>query len=337
LNPYNSQGVDDEVQLDLHNIPAPAPGKSYYAWLKNAPIEAEGSWVLLGTLRVNQGNAQLPQPYQDPQRADLLVNASSFLMTEEDSTVTPVQPSTDRRTWLFYSEPPQVTLLHLRHLLANSPELGIRQLYGGLAIWFWRNTGKIVEWAGSARDDAQNTTPLDAGAIHRQLIRILDYIDGEESVSMDVPPNTPLLVNAQDAQVALVGPPVTLGPPGTTYKGQIPPGDVYLIRVHLDAAVAAPGATQEQRQLAKQIENGLNQVVSDLEQVRQDARQLIKLNGAQLVTPQALSLLNDMTTMAEDASEGSINPAQPQVGAAGIYYDIQRMATFQVQPYTATH
>jgi serine/threonine protein kinase len=335
LNPYNSQGVDDEVQLDLHNISAPAPGKSYYAWLKNAPIEDEGSWVLLGTLSVNQGNAQLPQPYQDPHHADLLVNASSFLMTEEDSTVTPVQPSTDRRTWLFYSEPPQVTLLHLRHLLANSPELGIRQLYGGLAIWFWRNTGKIVEWAGAARDDAQNT-PLDADAIHRQLIRILDYIDGAGSVSMDVPANTPLLVNAQDAQVALVGPSVTLGPPGTTYKGQIPPGDVYLIRVHLDAAVAAPEATQEQRQLAKQIETGLNQVVSDLQQVRQDARQLIKLNGTQLVTPQALSLLNDMTTMAEDASEGSINPAQPQVGAAGIYSDIQRMATFQVQPYMAT-
>jgi hypothetical protein len=290
---------------------------------------------LLGTLRVNQGNAQLQQPYQDPHRADLLVNASSFLMTEEDSNVTPVQPSSDRRTWLFYSEPPQVTLLHLRHLLADSPELDIRQLYGGLAIWFWRNTGKIVEWAGSARDDAQNT-PVDAGAIHRQLIRILDYIDGEGSVSMDVPPNTPLLVNAQAAQVALVGPPVTLGPPGTTYKGQIPPGHVYLIRVHLDAAVAAPGATQEQHQLANQIENALNQVVSDLEQVRQDAKQLISLNGTQLVTPQALSLLNDMATMAEDASEGSINPEQPQVGAVGIYYDIQRMATFEVQPYTAT-
>src|SRR6266516_600726 len=65
LNAQNSQGVDDEVQVDLHNIPNPAPGKSYYAWLKNAPIEDEGTWVLLGTLHVNQGNAQFPSPYQD--------------------------------------------------------------------------------------------------------------------------------------------------------------------------------------------------------------------------------------------------------------------------------
>ena len=65
LNAQNSQGVDDEVQIDLHNIPAPAPGKSYYAWLKNASISGEGTAVLLGTLRLNQGNAQLTSPYVD--------------------------------------------------------------------------------------------------------------------------------------------------------------------------------------------------------------------------------------------------------------------------------
>jgi hypothetical protein len=46
LNAQNSQGVDDEMQIDLHNIPNPAPGESYYAWLKNAALENEGTWVL---------------------------------------------------------------------------------------------------------------------------------------------------------------------------------------------------------------------------------------------------------------------------------------------------
>ena len=150
-------------------------------------------------------------------------------------------------------------------IAADSPELQIRQLYGGLGIWFWRNTEKVVEWASSARDDAQSNPP-DTGQIHRQLIRILDYIDGARSVSMDVPPNTPLLVSAHDAQVALVGPRITMQPPGSLYngKGQVPPGYVYLIRVHLDAAVASPQATAGQRQLANQIESALNQVTFDL-------------------------------------------------------------------------
>src|SRR5947209_11863433 len=29
----NNQGISDEVLVDLHNIQAPAPGKSYYGWL----------------------------------------------------------------------------------------------------------------------------------------------------------------------------------------------------------------------------------------------------------------------------------------------------------------
>jgi len=336
LNAQNSQGVDDEVQVNLHNLPNPTAGASYYAWLKNAPIADEGTWVLLGTLQVHQGNAQLPSPYQNPQHADLLVNASSFLVTEEASNITPTQPSTDHSAWRFFSDPAQITLLHLRHLLAGSPELNLRQLYGGLGIWLWRNTEKIVEWAGSARDELSNHPP-DTGLIHRQLIRILDYIDGEASVSMDVPPNTPLLVSQHDAQVALVGPPPHLEPPGSLYNkpGEVIPGYVYLIETHLNAAVSAAQASAGQRQLANQIDNAINQAMGYLEQVRQDAKQLVALNGARLVTPQALSLLNDMAAAAQNAYAGPINPGQPQEGVNWIYSNLQDLATFAVQPYTA--
>ena len=339
LNAQNSQGVDDEVQIDLHNIPNPAPGESYYAWLKNAALENEGTWVLLGTLSVHQGNAQLPSPYQDQRHSDLLLNASSFLVTEEESNIPPTQPSSDRSSWRFSSDPPQVTLLHLRHLLAGSPELDIRQLYGGLGIWFWRNTGKVEEWAVSARDDLVTSGVPDTGAIHRQLIRILDYIDGKDDVNTDVPPNTPLFVSPYYAQFALVGPQPHLEPPGSLYngKGEVPPGYVYLIPVHLRAAVSAPGATAEQRQLANQIDSALNQVALELEQVRQDARWLVALNGTQLVTSQAQLRLNDLAVAAENAYTGSIDQStgQRQGGADWIYQSIQRMATFEVHPYSS--
>lgn len=336
LNAQNGKGVDDQVQINLHNISAPASGKSYYAWLNNTPVGDEGTSVLLGVLKVNQGNAQLPAVYQDPQHANLLLNADSFLVTQEDSNITPTQPSTNRSTWIFYSAPPQVTLTHLRHLLAGSPELNLRQLDGGLGIWFLRNTAKLLEWASSARDNLNYTQP-DTGLMHRQVIHILDYIDGEDSVSMDVPPNTPLLVSQHDAQVAIVGPSPQLEPPGSLYngKGQVPPGYVYLIRVHLDAAVSAPQATAEQRQLANQIVSSLDQVRLDLEQARQDARQLATFNATQLVTPQARTLLNDMVTAIQSAYAGPIDPNLPQGGANGVYINLQRMASFDVQLYTA--
>ena len=335
LDAQNSQGVDDEVQINLYNIPAPDTGKSYYAWLKNAPIADEGTWVSLGSLRVSQGNAQLPSPYHDPQHANLLIDASSFLVTEEDNAIPPTQASTDRSTWRFFSEPPLVPLTHLRHLLGASPELQIRQLYGGLGIWFWRNTGKLVEWASSARDDAQ-MSPADTGQIHRHLVRVLDYIDGAGSVSMDVPPNTPVIADQHDAQIALVGPQIALQPPGSLYnaQGEIPPGYVYLLRVHLDAAVESPQATPQQRQLANQIDNALDQVRLDLEKVRQDASQLVGLDDAQLVTPQSQSLLNDLVAGVQSAYTGPMNPQEAQGGASGIYENIQHMAVFEVQPYT---
>jgi serine/threonine protein kinase len=335
LDAQNSQGVDDEVQINLYNIPAPDTGKSYYAWLKNAPLADEGTWVLLGSLDVSHGNAQLPSPYQDPQHANLLIDASSFLVTEENRAIPPTQASTDRSTWHFFSEPPLVPLTHLRHLLGASPELQIRQLYGGLGIWFWRNTGKLVEWASSARDDAQ-ISPADTGQIHRQLVRVLDYIDGTGSVSMDVPPSTPVIADPHEGQIALVGPPVALGPPGSLYnaQGEIPPGYVYLLRVHLDAAVESPQATPQQRQLAKQIDNALDQVRLDLEKVRRDASQLVGLSDTQLVTPQSQSLLNDLVAGVQSAYTGPMNPQEAQGGTFGIYENIQHMAVFEVQPYT---
>ena len=334
LNAQNSQGVDDEVQIDLHSIPDPAPGKSYYAWLKNASTTAEGTSILLGTLQVNQGNAKLTSPYVDPQHTNLLANTNSFLVTEEDSNLTPVQPSTDRGTWIYYSEPSLVTLLHLRHLLAGSPELNLRQLYGGMAVWFWRNMEKVVEWASSARDDVESNPPA-TDVTHRQLIRILDYIDGAENVHMDIP-HAPLYVNQHDAQIPLVGPEIRLGPPGDLYNkiGEVIPGYIYLMRVHLDAAVEAPQATAGQHQLANQIDVDLNQVRLDLEQVRNDAKQLVNLNGKQLMTPEAQSILNDLVTQIQVAYAGSVNPGQPQGNATLIYTDLQRMASFDIQPYS---
>jgi hypothetical protein len=57
LSENSSQGIDDEVQIDLHSLASPAAGKSYYAWLLVDKNQAESKAILLGKLTVHQGNA----------------------------------------------------------------------------------------------------------------------------------------------------------------------------------------------------------------------------------------------------------------------------------------
>lgn len=82
----------------------------------------------------------------------------------------------------------------------------------------------------------------------------------------------------------------------------------------------------------------IDQAKNWLEQVHQDAIQLVSMNVQQLGQPQALSLLDDMVTQAQHAYSGQTDPltGQQQGGAIWICGNIQRMATFDIQPYKAT-
>src|SRR5207237_832892 len=50
----NNQGIYDQVLIDLHNIAAPSPGKSYYAWLLGDSNQSDVPWISLGKVSVNQ-------------------------------------------------------------------------------------------------------------------------------------------------------------------------------------------------------------------------------------------------------------------------------------------
>ena len=58
VNEKSSQGIADEVQLELSHLSSPGRGNSLYAWLVG-DNPGEGGTLLLGTLNVNKGNAQL--------------------------------------------------------------------------------------------------------------------------------------------------------------------------------------------------------------------------------------------------------------------------------------
>ena len=99
----SNQGIDDEVQVDLAHIPNPAMHNSYYAWLRSAKDQADPLSLLLGVLVVQEGTAHLFYP-GSLQHTNLLKIMGRLLVTEEDSTLTPVSPSPDVTTWHYSAD-----------------------------------------------------------------------------------------------------------------------------------------------------------------------------------------------------------------------------------------
>jgi len=329
---HDNQGINDEVLLDLHDISDPSPGKSYYAWLLGDETHPLSPPIFLGKLPVTNGNVHYLYP-GDTHHTNLMAITSRFLITEEDANTTPLNPSPDKSTWRYYVQLPQTPdtmdmmhegpLQHLRHLLADAPELTNIGLRGGLDIWLFRNTEKVYEWAGSARDSWERQ---EVSVIQRQLIRILDYLDGKVYVQQDVPAGTPNLVNPRIAPLALLE---------FDVQNQQPPGLLNLIGIHLSALIHAPGTAKESHALAAEIDQENNNVQSWLQQVRKDAKKLITMTPAQLVSMPTLSILDDMETAARYAFVGQIDPNTNQIqgGVVQIHDNIQRLATYDIAPY----
>jgi hypothetical protein len=329
LNPTSSQGLGDVVHIDLGGLTPPAPGKSDYAWLLPDASHAEQQPLLLGTLPILRGSAQLT--YTSPNHTNLLALYSRFLVTEQAVNEEPTIPSLDPATWRYAGSIADTPtpgdanhyslLSHLRHLLAKDPTLELTGLSGGLDIWLYRNTGKVLEWSSAARDDwAGGQASL--ALMRRQIDRILDYLDGEAFVWRDVPPNTPLLVDPKAGRIGLL----------EFEQGQNPPGYLAHVDLHLVGYTRSPGVTTDQKGLATKIDAMLTAVTALLWKVHSDATLLAQMSDIGLLAPQALSLLNDLETNATDAFVGQPNPATGslQGGVTQIHDELQLLATIQV-------
>ena len=349
ISDHSNQGINDEMIIDLQNIPNPAPNKSYYAWLLGDKDQPLTTPILLGTLPVSGGKVHFL--YQgDTHHTNLIGITSQFLITEEDANINPNNPSPDQSNWRYFAELPQsavtsttgsnamatsvmgtpgtsnmmndTVLDHIRHLLANAPELTPRGLYGGLDIWLFRNTQKILEWTGSARDAS------DPSLIQRQVIRTLAYLDGKQYFGLDVPPGTPCLCQLPNTSVAVLE---------FDVQNQNPPGYLSQIGTHLNALTQAPGVTQEKRMLAAQIDQDINNMQNWLEQVHKDAKLLINTPLGQYNSPNSRSILDDMEVNALYAFIGRPDPSTGQVqgGMIQVHYNIQSLATYDISAYNS--
>jgi len=334
----SARGIADGLQVHMENVNPPQSGKSYYAWLlSGANNEVNALPVLLGALAIDNSQATLNYS-GDAKHSNLLSQHSRLLITEEDSNPQPVKPSLNTSTWRYSAAfsrtpDPQDTASHfslfdhLGHLLSQDPKIKSVGLTGGLDTWLYRNTLKILEWSGSARDLALSGG--DTGLIRRQLVRILDYLDSSQYVQTEnLPPDLaadPILTDKTITRVGLL----EISPE------QIPPGYLSHVRKHLYGITQSPGVTSEQKQLAHEIYGAMDNVQIWLTDLHKDAEELIHKPADQLVQPETIPLFNAMFELANNAFVSQTDPHTGQVkeGVAQIHYRIQSLATFDITPY----
>ena len=338
LNENTSQGIDDQVQITLRSLDTPASGKSYYAWLLGDTDQLESQSILLGKLNIHNGSASLFYA-GDALHTNLLQITSRFLVTEEDGDVTPLMPSPDTSTWRYYGTLPAVPdpkdahhfsfLNHLRHLLADEPILDQLELPGGLNNWFSRNTQELIQLTSSARDHWQNNRNLTS--VRGQGVQILSYLDGMSFMEQDLPSASSNVQVALDTHQAALG---LLNVRGTT---QNPPSYTDQIVYHLNGLLNAPGSPGNVRTVAGQILPALSEIITWLQKLRSDTKNLLAMSDTQLGQAAALSLLDDMVLQASNAYSGNTDGATGQFkqGAVWIRQQLQSIATINVNTYVA--
>jgi len=331
VSQQSGSGIADEVQLDCSRLAPARPGKQYYAWLITGSIE--GKAIRLGRLTVSHGQATLFYA-GDSLHTNLLGIVNRFLITAEDATASPpVVPTPDKADWRYASafsqvpnhleSPPYSLLDHLHHLLSSDPLLddpGIG-LYGGLDTWLFRDSQKILEWAGSARDAWGKGLAHDV-LIHRQLVRVLEYLDGWREAEAELPPGSPVLVDSRIALVAM----------RQQNVNQEPPGLLYHIGQHLTGVAEAPAASQAQRELATQLATALARVSGLLDKIDAEALALVRMAPAQLEQPAQFDQLALLALLARDAFSGTEDPLTGAIedGVTQIHYAMPNLATMDV-------
>jgi eukaryotic-like serine/threonine-protein kinase len=216
---------------------------------------------------------------------------------------------------------------HIRHLLADDPKVKAAGLTGGLDIWLYRNTQKVLEWSGSARDFWKTQNAGSSAFIHRQLTRIMDYLDGSTYVQKDLPGQN-ILADPAISKVGLL----TFDP-----LTQDPPGYLYHVGKHLHDLSILPEISATQKALAIQIKQELDGVNLWLRTIRDDILKLYVMPDAQLFSSQGRALLDEIATLANYAFAGKVDPhAQVTPGVVQIHFDIQRLATFDIRACTTS-
>lgn len=324
LSSQNTVGALDEVQIASQGIRDAPSDQSYYVWLVThddsiPPVQ----W----SLTAHNGSLS-PPTFISSQHQNLLTPLPYlFLITLQNGNTR--VPSFNANQRLYYAIIPQIkspvdhysVVDHLNHLLTDDPNLDNLQMRFGLRYWLLKNTQALIPEMEGASSAWQNK---DVQALRQHLVNTVYYLEGTACAPSDLRnlpsgvPVTPDTSIAQNVRASLLD----------CLQNSI--SILLHIETHMQGVVKAPGATSDQKTLAPHIQTELVQVRTWLEQLHQDALQLLQLSDTQLLQPSTQSQIAQMVTLAHAAYNGQTTP--PRAGVQQIGNDLQRLATFDILP-----
>ncbi len=323
-----TQGYNDSIAIHFYNLPPPSPHMSLSIWLMPDTSNSSTPAILLGKLHAGQNTFT----YTSPQHKNLLATYSGVRVIEQPGDRVPSPPSAHWR-WEGWLSPIPTRqnkkdasfLSHLRQLLAADPTLRVNNLPGGLSLWLTRNSAKIEEWASAAQGQwhGEQTTDADAALIHRHLLRILEYLDGQAYYMRDVPPGSAWIVDPVAGRIGLLN----------SAKNQNPPAYVENVEANVEKLMMSSGYTKTQQPFARVATTAIHRMLFDLEQVHKDAMELVNVKTDQLRQPGNLALLNEMANLTTEVKSGWFDP-QTGENVGGVLWlaaSLQQLATVPIR------
>ncbi|GER87061.1 hypothetical protein KDW_12230 [Dictyobacter vulcani] len=298
---------NDQLRITMQDIPAPANGKVYYAWLQTDTQKI----LPLGALDLQ--NKQIDFMYAgDQNHGNLIAHTNGIQVTMETAGSQPAIPS---KELVYQGTFNKTTLPEIKNILYTTPGLP----NSSVVVNMFETIKSLNDKASSIVDSLNQTK--DYGLARRQGTRIIEMIDGSKyaSTSGDLPNNLPSQINIP------VG---LLSSPGHT-------GYIDILDKHLDALNGAAGNDTNLQQRIQNAKNGLTDLREWLQTMRENDVQLLKATN--LSDPKNHSAALQLKQLAADAYTGRIIPpdttAKPTRGSAGAlqtYIETQYMAALDL-------
>jgi hypothetical protein len=287
-------GHNDQLRIEMQNVPAPAKGKSYVAWFQDQNDQTQ----LLGPLSVQNGSIIYTYPGNN-QHTNLLTTIQNLSITQENSGRTPQTPSNQV---VYQAQFDNGLLPSLKNILYATPSLPKNQSVVAVLL----DTIKSMnDKAGSINDTLQGQ--LDQGLVRRQATRIIEAIDGTNYAfsSGDLPTKYHSLAYAS---IGLLSSP--------RQKGYLD-----ILAAQLDTFQQAAQGHPEQLGHAQNVENALIDLRNWIQEIR--SYDITILKAPVLTQPTIISTALQLKNVTADAYTGLTippNPApKPVIGSAGAY------------------
>ncbi|GCE25693.1 hypothetical protein KDA_11770 [Dictyobacter alpinus] len=301
-------GRNDQLRITMKDIPDPAQGKVYYAWLQTNTQK----FVPLGAMQAQ--NKQIDFMYAgDANHTNLINYTSGIQITLEDTGNNPTTPG---KKVVYRAAFAQATLPEIQNILDSTP--GLPKGQSAVSNMF-ETIKSLNDKAASIVDSLDQTK--DYGLVKRQATRIIELIDGSNYArsSGDLPNTLPGQIKTP---IGLLSSPNQ-------------PGYIDILDKHLDALKANAGNNANLQMRIQNAKAGLTDLRQWLQKMRDNDVQLLKATNLTDAKNHAAAL--QLKQLADYSYKGRTIPPDTSpkstpgsAGASQTYVETQYMAALDL-------